>query len=192
MKNSTKILIIDDEKAIVEVLAASLKDDAFIVDTAFSGRQGLQKIREFSPDIVLQDIWMPGDMDGLQVLEEVKKGGYPDCQFIIMSGHGTIETAVRAVKNGAWDFVEKPLSMDKITILIANILNFKREQSEKNALLTRLRKNIAHAKKKNNYDDSFFHLLPNLTIHHHQPYQHYRTYYLSHHLASGIFLLQNL
>jgi two-component system nitrogen regulation response regulator NtrX len=60
-----------------------------------------------------------------------------------MSGHGTIETAVRAVKNGAWDFVEKPLSMDKINILIANILSFKREQSEKNALLNRLRKNIA-------------------------------------------------
>ena len=143
MKTSTKVLIIDDEKAIGEVLAASLKDDGFIVDIAYSGRQGLQKIREFAPDIVLQDIWMPGELDGLQVLEEVKKGGYPDCQFIIMSGHGTIETAVRAVKNGAWDFVEKPLSMDKITILIANILSFKREQTEKNALLSKLRKNIA-------------------------------------------------
>lgn len=143
MKPSAKILIIDDEKAIVEVLQASLKDEGFTVDVAFAGRQGLEKIREFAPDIVLQDIWMPGDMDGLQVLEEVKKGGYPDCQFIIMSGHGTIETAVRAVKNGAWDFVEKPLSMDKITILIANILNFKREQAEKNALLNKLRKNIA-------------------------------------------------
>lgn len=143
MKTATKILIIDDERPIVEVLAASLKDDGFIVEAAFTGRQGLEKIREFAPDIVLQDIWMPGEMDGLQVLEEVKKGGYPDCQFIIMSGHGTIETAVRAVKNGAWDFVEKPLSMDKISILIANILNFKREQSEKNALLSKLRKNIA-------------------------------------------------
>ncbi len=139
----SKILIIDDEKAIVEVLAASLKDEGFVVDFAFSGRQGLEKIREFAPDIVLQDIWMPGEMDGLQVLEEARRGGYPDCQFIIMSGHGTIETAVRAVKNGAWDFVEKPLSMDKITILIANILNFKREQTEKNALLNKLRKNIA-------------------------------------------------
>jgi two-component system nitrogen regulation response regulator NtrX len=139
----TKILVIDDERPIVEALAASLKDDGFVVDTAFSGRQGLEKIREFAPEIVLQDIWMPGDLDGLQVLEEAKKGGYPECQFIIMSGHGTIETAVRAVKNGAWDFVEKPLSMDKITILISNILNFKREQNEKNALLNRLRKNIA-------------------------------------------------
>ena len=143
MNKSTKILIIDDEKPIVEALSASLKDDGYLVDVAHSGRQGLERIREFAPDIVLQDIWMPGELDGLQVLEEAKKGGYPDCQFIIMSGHGTIETAVRAVKNGAWDFVEKPLSMDKINILIANILNFKREQSEKNALLTRLRKNIA-------------------------------------------------
>nr|HMN69403.1 response regulator [Bdellovibrionales bacterium] len=66
MKNNAKILIIDDEKAIGEVLAASLKDDGFTVDTAFSGRQGLQKIREFPPDIVLQDIWMPGELDGLQ------------------------------------------------------------------------------------------------------------------------------
>ncbi len=139
----TKILVIDDERAIVEALTSSLKDEGFIVEAAFGGRQGLEKIREFSPDIVLQDIWMPGELDGLQVLEEAKKGGYPDCQFIIMSGHGTIETAVRAVKNGAWDFVEKPLSMDKINILIANILNFKREQNEKNALLNRLRKNIA-------------------------------------------------
>jgi two-component system nitrogen regulation response regulator NtrX len=127
----------------VEVLAASLKDEGFLVETAFSGRSGLEKIRDFAPDIVLQDIWMPGEIDGLQVLEEAKKGGFPDSQFIIMSGHGTIETAVRAVKNGAWDFVEKPLSMDKINILISNILNFKREQSEKNALLNRLRKNIA-------------------------------------------------
>jgi two-component system nitrogen regulation response regulator NtrX len=143
MKNATKILIIDDEKAIVEVLSASLKDDGYIVDVAYSGRQGLEKIREFAPNIVLQDIWMPGEMDGLQVLNEVKKGGYPETQFIIMSGHGTIETAVRAVKNGAWDFVEKPLSMDKINILIANILSFQREHSEKTALLNRLRKNIA-------------------------------------------------
>src|SRR5262245_9443670 len=124
----TKILVIDDERPIVEALMASLKDEGYIVDAAFSGRQGLEKIREFTPEIVLQDIWMPGELDGLQVLEEAKKGGYPDCQFIIMSGHGTIETAVRAVKNGAWDFVEKPLSMDKINILISNILHFKREQ----------------------------------------------------------------
>ena len=116
-----KILIIDDERGITEMLAASLRDEGYQVDVAFSGAQGLEKIRAFAPAIVLQDIWMPGEIDGLQVLEQAKRGGYPDCQFIVMSGHGTIETAVRAVKNGAWDFVEKPLSMDRINISIANI-----------------------------------------------------------------------
>ena len=139
----TKILIIDDEKPIVDVLSASLRDEGAVVEVAYGGRQGLEKLRTFSPEIVLQDIWMPGELDGLQTLEEAKKGGYPDAQFIIMSGHGTIETAVRAVKNGAWDFVEKPLSLDKINIIIANILTFKREQREKNVLLSKLRTSIA-------------------------------------------------
>lgn len=141
-RSQTKILIIDDEKPICDVLSGSLGDDGYIVDTAAEGEAGLAKIREFQPDIVLLDIWMPGKMDGLQVLAEAKPL-FPDIQFIIMSGHGTIETAVKAVKNGAWDFVEKPLSMDKISILIQNILSFKREQTEKKALLNRLRKNLA-------------------------------------------------
>lgn len=138
----TKVLIIDDEPAIREVLSASLSDDGYIVETAADGLRGLQKIQEFQPDIVLLDIWMPGEMDGLEVLNRAKSQG-PQRQFIIMSGHGTIETAVKAVKLGAWDFVEKPLSMDKISILIKNILNFQSEQGEKLALLNRLRKNIA-------------------------------------------------
>jgi two-component system nitrogen regulation response regulator NtrX len=137
-----KILIIDDEKPICDILSASLKDDHHRVETAGDGEAGLAAIRDFLPDIVLLDIWMPGKYDGLQVLEEAKVL-YPDTQFIIMSGHGTIETAVKAVKNGAWDFVEKPLSMDKISILIQNILSFRAEQSEKKALLNRLRKNLA-------------------------------------------------
>ena len=143
MPNRTKILIIDDEKAIVEVLSASLRDEGYVVDVAHGGRAGLEKLRSFTPDIVLQDIWMPGELDGLQTLEEAKRGGFPEAHFIIMSGHGTIETAVRAVKNGAWDFVEKPLSMDKINILIGNIVSFQREHAEKNTLLSRLRTGIA-------------------------------------------------
>ncbi len=144
MSERTKILIIDDEKAIVEALAAALRDEGFQVESASDGRSGLKRLKEYGPDIVFQDIWMPGDLDGLQVLEEAKKRAeYPQAHFIVMSGHGTIETAVRAVKNGAWDFVEKPLSLDKIMILISNILSFKREQGEKRALLSRLRRNIA-------------------------------------------------
>ena len=139
---SSKILIIDDEKPICDVLSASLRDDGHRTETAGDGEKGLAALKEFQPDIVLLDIWMPGKFDGLQVLEQAK-ALYPETQFIIMSGHGTIETAVKAVKNGAWDFIEKPLSMDKISIVIQNILSFKREQGEKKALLNRLRKNLA-------------------------------------------------
>ena len=137
-----KILIIDDEKPICDVLSASLKDDGYAVESAKDGESGLTMIREMQPDIVLLDIWMPGKLDGLQVLAEAKTQ-FPEIQFIIMSGHGTIETAVKAVKSGAFDFVEKPLSMDKISILIQNILSFKREQGEKKVLLSKLRKNLA-------------------------------------------------
>lgn len=141
-RSQTKILIIDDEGPICDVLSGSLRDDGYMVETARDGETGLSKVREFQPDIVLLDIWMPGKMDGLQVLAEARPQ-FPDVQFLVMSGHGTIETAVKAVKNGAWDFIEKPLSMDKISILIQNILSFKREQTEKKALLNRLRKNLA-------------------------------------------------
>ncbi|MCB9025170.1 MAG: sigma-54-dependent Fis family transcriptional regulator [Bdellovibrionaceae bacterium] len=139
---SVKILIIDDESAIREVLSASLKDDGYEVEVARDGLRGLDQISQFQPDIVLLDIWMPGEIDGLEVLKRAKSKS-SKTQFIIMSGHGTIETAVKATKLEAWDFVEKPLSMDKISILIKNILNFQSEQREKQSLLNRLRKNIA-------------------------------------------------
>lgn len=137
-----KILVVDDEAAICEVLSASLRDDGYEVMTAGDGLKGLKAIGEFQPEVVLLDIWMPGELDGLEVLNRAK-AAHPNTQFIIMSGHGTIETAVKAVKLGAWDFVEKPLSMDKISILLKNIFSFRNEQLEKNALLNRLRRNIA-------------------------------------------------
>ncbi len=138
----TRILVVDDETGICQVLSASLKDDGYEVKTAHDGKSGLRLMEEFKPDVVLLDIWMPGELDGLDVLREARSAGIPT-QFIIMSGHGTIETAVRAVKLGAWDFVEKPLSMDRINILLQNILSFKSEQREKNMLLNKLRRNIA-------------------------------------------------
>ncbi len=138
----TKILVIDDERPICEVLGASLADEGFEVSVAYDGKSGLALIQNKAPEIVLLDIWMPGELDGLDVLREARKSN-PSTQFIIMSGHGTIETAVKAVKLGAWDFVEKPLSMDRISILIQNILSFLSEQKDKNLLLNKLRKNIA-------------------------------------------------
>lgn len=138
----TKILIVDDESAIREVLSASLKDEGYQVDSAHDGVSGLAAIEKVQPNIVLLDIWMPGKLDGIDVLSQARRQ-YPMIEFIIMSGHGTIETAVKATKLGAWDFVEKPLSMEKVLILITNISAYQAERGEKNVLLNRLRKNIS-------------------------------------------------
>lgn len=141
-RTQVKILVVDDEAPIREVLSASLADEGYIVKTARSGEEGLRLMDEFRPNVVLLDIWMPGSMDGIEVLSAAR-GRFPGIEYIIMSGHGTIETAVKAVKLGAWDFVEKPLSIDRILILIHNIGVFQSERGEKNALLHKLRRNIA-------------------------------------------------
>lgn len=137
-----RVLIVDDEEPIRNVLSASLQDEGYIVETANNGEKALRMMEEFKPEVVLLDIWMPGRLDGVEVLQEAKKTN-PDLDFIIMSGHGTIETAVKTTKYGAWDFVEKPLSIEKILISIKNIIEFQHERSEKKALLNKLRKNIA-------------------------------------------------
>ena len=140
-KNEEKILIVDDEKPIREVLSAALKDEGYKVETAENGEIGLQLIQSFKPAVVLLDVWMPGRYDGIGVLKASRDQVV--CDFIVMSGHGTIETAVQATKLGAWDFVEKPISLDKISILIKNILAFQNERQEKKNLLHKLRENIA-------------------------------------------------
>lgn len=137
-----RILIVDDEAPIREVLSASLKDEGHFVFTAHDGESGLRALREFRPEIVFLDIWMPGSIDGIEVLTTARKQ-FPSIDFIMISGHGTIETAVKATKLGAWDFIEKPLSMDKILITISNIIQYQQEREEKEALLNRLRRSIA-------------------------------------------------
>lgn len=139
---AAKILIIDDELPIREVLSANLKDEGHIVQTAHDADSGLKLMKDFHPDVIFLDIWMPGSLDGIEVLT-VARRQFPHLEFVMISGHGTIETAVKATKLGAWDFIEKPLSMDKISIVIANILNYQQEKIEKEALLNKLRRNIA-------------------------------------------------
>ncbi|MEM7646261.1 MAG: sigma-54 dependent transcriptional regulator, partial [Pseudomonadota bacterium] len=141
-KSSVRILVVDDEAPIREVLSASLVDEGFTVDTAENAVAGIAKIDEFSPHIVLLDIWMPGDKDGMGLLREVS-GKKPNTDIIVMSGHGTIETAVEATKLGAWDFLEKPVSIDKVTILIGNLLEVQQVRREKRSLLNKLRQNMA-------------------------------------------------
>ncbi len=139
---NVKILVIDDESAICGILSASLRDEGYQVEVAADGAKGLELMSSFRPQVVLLDIWMPGEMDGIEVLRRARPT-YPSMQFIMMSGHGTIETAVKATKLGAWDFIEKPLSIDKISISISNILSYQTERAEKMDLLNKLRRNIA-------------------------------------------------
>ncbi|MFZ0135136.1 MAG: sigma-54 dependent transcriptional regulator [Desulfobacterales bacterium] len=122
------ILIVDDEPSILQSLAGLLTDEGFDVHTASNGYEALKKIDSESPDLVLLDIWMPG-MDGIDTLQEIKKSN-PFIQVIIITGHGTIETAVKATKMGAYDLIEKPLSIDKIILAINNALNYRRLEEE--------------------------------------------------------------
>ncbi len=122
------ILIVDDEPSILQSLGGLLTDEGFEVIAATNGYEALKIIDAESPDMVLLDIWMPG-IDGIETLKEIKKS-HPILPVIIISGHGTIETAVRATKLGAYNFIEKPLSIDKVIVTINNALNFRRLEEE--------------------------------------------------------------
>jgi len=122
------VLIVDDEPSILKTLGGLLTDEGFEVITAHNGYEALKTIDSESPDLVLLDIWMPG-MDGIETLKEIKKEN-PYIQVIIITGHGTIETAVKATKLGAYDLIEKPLSIDKVILSINNALNFRRLEEE--------------------------------------------------------------
>lgn len=106
------ILIIDDEENIRKSLVGILQDEGFTPVVAGNGEEGLEKMREEAPDLIMLDIWMPG-MDGIETLQKIKAEA-PDQIVVMMSGHGTIETAVKATKHGAFDFIEKPLSLEKV------------------------------------------------------------------------------
>lgn len=122
------VLIVDDEPAILQFLGGMLSDEGFEILSASNGYEALKIIEAESPDIVLLDIWMPG-IDGIETLKEIKATS-PHIPVVIITGHGTIETAVNATKIGAFDFIEKPLSIDKVVVAIHNALNFRRLEEE--------------------------------------------------------------
>ena len=128
------ILIIDDEKDIRSALTGILEDEGYQVLSAASGLEGIDCVSQELPDLILLDIWMPG-MDGLETLGKLKVQ-FPQTTVIMISGHGTIETAVRATKLGAFDFIEKPLSLEKVLISVANALQLQ-ELKVENAELKR-------------------------------------------------------
>ena len=124
-----RILIVDDEKNIVSSLTGILSDEGYEISTTGDGVEALEIIQKDPPDLVLLDIWLPG-MDGIEVLKTLKTYN-SGVEVLIMSGHGTIDTAVKATKLGAQDFIEKPFSLDRITESIQNVLQERNYSSSK-------------------------------------------------------------
>ncbi|WP_243544384.1 sigma-54-dependent transcriptional regulator [Pseudodesulfovibrio tunisiensis] len=133
---SGQILIIDDEEGIRFSLRGILEDEGHDIIEAESGEQGLELLESEDPDLVFLDIWLPG-MDGLEVLDRVAEN-HEGLPVIMISGHGTIETAVQALKKGAFDFIEKPLSLEKVVATTRNAIEFSRLRLENRALRTRI------------------------------------------------------
>ena len=120
-----KVLIVDDEERVVQSIAGVLEDEGFRVVRAKSGEEAIKVFQQEGPDVTLLDIWMPG-MDGMEVLKRLKWIA-PESQVIMVSGHATISTAMTAVKLGAFDFIEKPLSLDLLLVTIRRALDHQRE-----------------------------------------------------------------
>lgn len=119
-----QILIVDDEESIIFSLEGILEDEGYHTLKATSGETALDLVRSETPDVVLVDVWMPG-IDGIKTLQAVKKMN-PETEVIVMSGHGTIETAVAATKLGAFDFIEKPLSIESVLRVIGSAVRNRR------------------------------------------------------------------
>lgn len=156
-----RILIVDDEKNIVSSLQGILSDEGYDIVTAEDGLDALEMVHSDPPDLVLLDIWIPG-MDGIEVLQAIKTY-HPEIEVLVMSGHGTIDTAVKATKLGAYDFIEKPFSLNQLVLSVEQALKQKqnrmngsgdlgairRELPQCFEMMVEVKKAITHASKTN-------------------------------------------
>jgi two-component system nitrogen regulation response regulator NtrX len=126
------ILIVDDEPGVRSSLSGVMRDEGYEVDSVDSGEACLERLGTDAYDVVLLDIWLPG-MDGLATLARMRERQH-DAQVVIISGHGNVESAVRAIKMGAFDFVEKPLSLEKTVLVVRNAIRQRRLEAENLAL----------------------------------------------------------
>ena len=131
------ILVVDDEPDIRDLLKEILEDEGFDVTVAENAASAQEARRNRRPDLILLDIWMP-DMDGITLLKEWSEGELLPCPVIMMSGHGTVETAVEATRLGAYDFIEKPLSMNKLLLTVKRALEADRLVRENQGLRRRV------------------------------------------------------
>lgn len=128
----TSVLIVDDEEGIRETLSGIFQDEGYNVITAGSGEEALKILKEQSPDLVLLDVWLSG-IDGVETLQEIKKTN-PELPVVIISGHGNIELAVKATHVGAYDFLEKPLSLERVLLVARRALEKRTLEMENRAL----------------------------------------------------------
>ncbi|MEK9133636.1 MAG: response regulator, partial [Pseudomonadota bacterium] len=119
--NPGYILVVDDEPDIRRLVQEILEDEHYKVVTAENAKAAREAVRKQRPDLVLLDIWMP-DTDGISLLREWSQSGNLEMPVIMISGHGTVETAVEATRLGAYDFIEKPLSMGKLLVTVERAL----------------------------------------------------------------------
>jgi len=132
----SRILIVDDEPGVRAALEGILADEGFDVHAEPSGEQALERLGREPFDAILLDVWLPG-IDGLETLVRLRQRG-SDAEIVMISGHGTIETAVRATKLGAFDFIEKPLSLEKTLLVLRNALRQRRLERSNRHLLEQL------------------------------------------------------
>jgi two-component system nitrogen regulation response regulator NtrX len=130
------ILVVDDEAGVRSALSGVLRDEGYEVEAVASGEACLDRATRAPFDLIILDVWLPG-IDGLATLERLRERRV-DAEVVMISGHGNIESAVRAIKHGAFDFVEKPLSLDKTTLVVRNALRQRRLEAENRALRARV------------------------------------------------------
>ncbi|NCO68563.1 MAG: Fis family transcriptional regulator [Nitrospirae bacterium CG_4_10_14_0_8_um_filter_41_23] len=132
------VLIVDDEEGIRESLSGILEDEGYEVLSSSSGEEALKALKEQSPDLILLDVWLPG-IDGIKTLKEIK-GLKPDLPVIMISGHGNIELAVKATRMGAYDFLEKPLSLERVLLAAKRAIEKRTLEMEYKAIKQDFRK----------------------------------------------------
>src|SRR5438270_9949230 len=138
---SESILIVDDERGIRETLSAVLRDEGFTPDAVATGEECLKAIGKKAYGCVLLDVWLPG-INGLETLRQIRDAKC-DAAVVIISGHGNVETAVRATKLGAFDFIEKPLSIEKTILTVRNALRQRQLELVNEAFVAELKEEYA-------------------------------------------------
>jgi two-component system nitrogen regulation response regulator NtrX len=135
------VLIVDDEAGVRSALSGVLRDEGYQVEAVDSGETCLERVGRTAYDVIVLDIWLPG-LDGLATLERLRLR-HVDAPVVMISGHGNIESAVRAIKMGAFDFVEKPLSLEKTVLVIGNAVRQRRLEAENRALRAHVDRRLA-------------------------------------------------